>query len=409
MVLCWRYFLKKVILFSLVFSVFLLLALPGYSEDKIVVALYVEGNKLYVGGSGPENFSQIQEAIDASTPGDHIFVFSYSSPYLERININKALTIQGENQTTTVIDGENSGDVVTIVADDCQFYGFTVRFCGGTWSTAGVRVLSNNNKIYNNIITQARNGIFAESTANNTFSDNRIVLNGYHGIRVEFSSEIIIRNNTVSSNDGNGMYLWETKNSILSENIIANNQQNGIMLGAYCTNNQLYHNNFLSNQLSNAYDPNGNSWDDGYPSGGNYWDDYEGNDTDNDSIGDVPYVVAEGNTQDQYPLMYPYPTKEPYCLILIQGGFGLTIDLHDTRKNGSDDLDFEITNSYLYLFRSEQLVEESGTIPTQGHRQIHLSNPRLLSVGSFTVSVWAGNIHEQVTGIFLGPVCVLNS
>ena len=41
----------------------------------------------------------------------------------------------------------------------------------------------------------------------------------------------------------------------------------------------------------------------------NYWDDYTGSDSNNDGIGDTPYPVPGGTSQDNYPLMHPY------CLI----------------------------------------------------------------------------------------------
>ena len=47
------------------------------------------GNWLYVGGSGPGNYSKIQDAINASSNGDTVFVYDDSSPYLENLIINK--------------------------------------------------------------------------------------------------------------------------------------------------------------------------------------------------------------------------------------------------------------------------------------------------------------------------------
>ena len=39
------------------------------------------GNTLYVGGSGPKNYSTIQEAINDASDGDTVFVYDDSSPY----------------------------------------------------------------------------------------------------------------------------------------------------------------------------------------------------------------------------------------------------------------------------------------------------------------------------------------
>ena len=64
------------------------------------------GNTLYVGGSGPGNYSTIQEAIDDSSDGDTVFVYDDSSPYYEFVEINKSIDLIGENKDTTIIDGE---------------------------------------------------------------------------------------------------------------------------------------------------------------------------------------------------------------------------------------------------------------------------------------------------------------
>jgi parallel beta-helix repeat protein len=69
-----------------------------------------------------------------------------------------------------------------------------------------------------------------------------------------------------------------------------------------CSDNRIFHNNFLENTEQAASNSSANVWDDGYPSGGNYWSDYDGTDADHDGIGDTPYVIDVNNT-DSCPLM----------------------------------------------------------------------------------------------------------
>jgi len=67
------------------------------------------GNWLYVGGSGPGNYTRIQDAIDnASDWGDTVFVYDDSSPYYEFLIINKSISLIGENKDTTIIKGYNN-------------------------------------------------------------------------------------------------------------------------------------------------------------------------------------------------------------------------------------------------------------------------------------------------------------
>src|SRR4030043_809021 len=58
------------------------------------------GNILYVGGSGPNNYTKIQDAINDAIDGDTISVYDDSSPYYENIIIEKSITLIGENRET---------------------------------------------------------------------------------------------------------------------------------------------------------------------------------------------------------------------------------------------------------------------------------------------------------------------
>ena len=58
---------------------------------------------LYVGGSGEDNYTKIQDAIDDANNGDTVYVFDDSSPYNERIEIDKTINLIGENRDSTKI------------------------------------------------------------------------------------------------------------------------------------------------------------------------------------------------------------------------------------------------------------------------------------------------------------------
>ncbi len=127
------------------------------------------------------------------------------------------------------------------------------------------------------------------------------------GVRV---SNFIIRN---SGDDefGSGIEINSDFNIISDIDITDNNI--GLKISGSSNNNLIYHNNFMRNN-QNAYDTgNPNQWDNDYSSGGNYWDDYIGTDSNEDGIGDTPYYVPGGSSEDKYPFMKPYgyPSNPP--------------------------------------------------------------------------------------------------
>jgi hypothetical protein len=124
------------IIFGIILFVFGANVASAYnSELSLNSQPLVRGNILYVGGVGPGNYSIIQDAIDDASDGDTIIVYP-GIYYEDQVLIDKALSIQGAEWTTTIIDGSDAvlADVglVRIVANgDVSFQGFTIRNAGG--------------------------------------------------------------------------------------------------------------------------------------------------------------------------------------------------------------------------------------------------------------------------------------
>ena len=116
----------------------------------------LSGTTRTVDDSGGADFTSIQDAIDASSNGDTVFV--YSGTYVENIVVDKSITLQGEDRDTTVIDGGGSGDVVYVSAFFVNISGFTIQNSGnetigsGSFIDAGIDINSNNNEVYDNYI-----------------------------------------------------------------------------------------------------------------------------------------------------------------------------------------------------------------------------------------------------------------
>ena len=63
----------------------------GFYLEKQSTFTVLNGNTLYVGGSGPGNYTKIQDAIDNASDGDTVFV--YNGTYYENVVINKSIDL----------------------------------------------------------------------------------------------------------------------------------------------------------------------------------------------------------------------------------------------------------------------------------------------------------------------------
>jgi parallel beta-helix repeat protein len=99
------------------------------------------GNWLYVGGSGPGNYTRIQDAIDDASNGDTVFVYAASSPYYENVIVNKSINLMGEDKNTTIINGKRIDDSIWIKASFVNVSGFTILNSSTEDMHAGITVI----------------------------------------------------------------------------------------------------------------------------------------------------------------------------------------------------------------------------------------------------------------------------
>jgi parallel beta-helix repeat protein len=310
---------KKRIIFSLIGIVigFFVVSSSAIIIEKSSVNSIIN-TTLYVGGSGPGNYSDIQSAINDANNGDTVFV--YNGIYEADIYVNKTINLIGEDRENTIIEMGDNG--ISIYADGVKIKGFNIQKCGGFWHRCGIYIGSNHNFISHNIISnnEVLNGIFLENSYNCSIFENIISFNKYFGIRVEYSSNNKIFRNYVSNVNADGIVITESNSNEVYENTVKENSWSGINCADFSFNNKIYHNNLFNNIFDNGFDELDNIWDDDYPSGGNFWDDYTGVDNDDDGIGDTPYPISGGNIEDRYPLMIPYGTPHAPTISGPSGG-----------------------------------------------------------------------------------------
>ena len=129
---------------------------------------------LYVGGSGPGNYTSIQDAIDNASDGDTVFVYDDSSPYYENVVVDKSISLVGEDKDTTIIDGGGGGNVIEVEADWVNISGFTIQNSGGGAgiSTRYSYPLGTNININNNIIKNNSQGIYLSRSDDSIITNN---------------------------------------------------------------------------------------------------------------------------------------------------------------------------------------------------------------------------------------------
>ncbi len=203
----------------------------------------------YVGGNGPGNFSEIQQAIDNANVNDTIFV--YNGTYPEHILIDKTIHLIGENSSQTIIDGESLGDIVLITADGVILSNVSIQHGGSAVNDAAIKIQSNNNTITRtNISENGNDGILLENASYNNLIHNRFFSNGYHAISLnDGSNHNLIKANTIVNTTYRGIVLINhcINNSIEDNQIRKTQIFYPIFCKLYCSQNQIINNTLIDN------------------------------------------------------------------------------------------------------------------------------------------------------------------
>lgn len=163
----------------------------------------VEARTWRVGGAGSD-FPFISPAIAAAVDGDVIEV--QAGAYREDLVVDKRLAILGIGRPT--LFGTGIGTVVTIVANGSELSGFAIEGSGVGQTNemdAGVQILSNGNRVTDNLLRRVFYGIVVANATHNEIADNDI-----HGLReLSFGQR------------GDGIYLYRAPKNFVARNRIS--------------------------------------------------------------------------------------------------------------------------------------------------------------------------------------------
>lgn len=153
--------MRKIISFLLI--ILFLTASTITLGSKLSSETKLSGTTYYVGGTGSGNYTKIQDAIDAASDGDTVFV--YSGFYQENLILDKSIKLHGEDKDTTVIDGNKEGNVIKVDVDFVRIKGFTIQ--NGKYGI--ILYSSSNNMITGNNISDNNRVLYLICT-NNTYT-----------------------------------------------------------------------------------------------------------------------------------------------------------------------------------------------------------------------------------------------
>ena len=203
---------------------------------------------VYVGGSGPGNYTRIQDALGNLTAGTTVYVFP--GTYHEHLIINIPVHLIGDNTDSTIIDGDNKNYVVILKAGNSTLSGFTIIQSEEKFPFAGIYVVSNHNTISDNILTDNFYGMQLGYTAShNLIANNTIYHNGRCGIYFNHASYNNLIGNIVSDHPVNGFGLFEfSNNNNIMNNTFSENRYAGVNIRE-SYDCKVINNTFIQNQV----------------------------------------------------------------------------------------------------------------------------------------------------------------
>lgn len=173
-------------------------------------------------GSIQHPFQNIPDAIDIAEPYDHIIILTglYTGP----IEINKPLSLTGQEKDTTILQGDGNAVIISIYSNDVTITQMTI-----TKGYIGMDIANSDSiHIYETTIDNQYIGIEIKGSSNILIDQNTIHDIEVYAIHVTMSTEqesnhLTISNNTIQNNE-HGLFLADGQGHHICNNIFMQNQ-----------------------------------------------------------------------------------------------------------------------------------------------------------------------------------------
>jgi parallel beta-helix repeat protein len=188
---------------------------------------------------GTSAFNTISDAVDAASPGDHIFVYQGAYKEMAVIDTN-GIILEGEDNVNTIIDGEDNGNVVTITADEVSVESFTIK---NGWT--GINPITGNPFYVSGIKLE---GSDSDKVSGCSLRNNNI-LHASYGITMDFAEDTIINGNTIEDVNFDGLSIHNSNFNTIKDNEISLGTFESIGVSLYFS----HENKISTNTIYNLY------------------------------------------------------------------------------------------------------------------------------------------------------------
>jgi len=148
----------------------------------------------------------LQNAIDAASDGDTLLLGA--GTYSGSIEVNRSLTLLGNRDGASLVDGEGTAHVILVTAPDVVISGLEIRHSGEVAEDedSGVFITDRGDRarIEDNHLEGNQIGVYLKGPQDAVVRNNRIIGSQFHRL----------------NDRGNGIYLWNSPGSEIKDNVI---------------------------------------------------------------------------------------------------------------------------------------------------------------------------------------------